>query len=154
MVDIWRWNFQFIFCCCENCHIWVYINIEAETKWPFFRKYFVNSFFVCILLNITAFWWNSQHSHWQGDKNAHVIFNLIFLYGIVVFWLCKFIMRLRQNDHHFSDDIFQLLFIVWMLLYFYGKSTLWPWKMDAILQMSVCCGCYNYWLFPFCRWWL
>ena len=70
-----------------------------------------------------VFWWNSNlGQNKNGHHFAHVIFNVISSREIAVFSLYKFALRLKQNGHHIADDNFQLIILVWVLLYFDTKS--------------------------------
>ena len=81
-----------------------------------------------------VFWLNT---HLGRNKNghhfAHVIFILISFREIVVFLLCEFALRLKQNGHHIADNTFQLIILVWVLLYFDTKSHSEAKKNGAIL---------------------
>ena len=71
-------------------------------------------------------WLNSHGSrNKNGHHFAHVIFNRISCREIAVFWLYKFALRLKENRNHIADDNFQSTILVWVLLYFYLKKSLW-----------------------------
>ena len=48
---------------------------------------------------------------------------LLYFYYInsSVFWLYELASRLKQKGHHIADDNFQLIILVWVLLYFDNK---------------------------------
>ena len=80
---------------------------------------------------------------------SHMSFSISFSYReISVFWLYEFTLRLKQSGHHFADDNFQLIILVWVLLYFdKKKKSLWDrekwlqfcrWLGDAYVRIIDC----------------
>ena len=69
-------------------------------------------------------------------------FSISFLvWKLLCFYCIKSHLRLKQNGHHIAGDSFQLIILVWVLLYFAKSHSDAKTKMAAILHMTGCFGC-------------
>ena len=150
--------------------IWLYIFTETERKWPpFFRIYFVNSFFVyenyCTFIKLTmtlkqnldhfVFWLNLQWGRTKMAIISHMSFSISFSYReIAVLWLYKFTLRRKQSGYHIADHNFQFIILVWASLSFDIKVTLRRRKSGCSFADDLVLRMLESLTAPFSHWWL